>query len=109
MPRHKTPSFIAELPLKTTAADEAVLSVRLDCQRQLYNACLGESLRRLKLVRDSRDYQRALAMPKHLGKDDAGKPIPNRERIDLFKATQEHFGFTSFSIQKFAENCRDTC
>ena len=38
MPRIKTPSFIAEFPLKSTAADEATLLVRLDSERQLYNA-----------------------------------------------------------------------
>ena len=42
MPRAKTPSFVAEIPLRTTAADEATLETRLDAARNIYNAALGE-------------------------------------------------------------------
>jgi putative transposase len=49
MPK-KTPSFIAEFPLVTTPADQRELSIRLDAARKIYNACLGESLRRLDLM-----------------------------------------------------------
>jgi putative transposase len=44
-----------------------------------------------------------------LGTNAKGKPIPNKERSDLFKATQAQFGFSSASIQKFTETCRDAC
>jgi len=37
--RTATPSFIHELPLRTTPHDAAVLEVRLDAARNLYNAC----------------------------------------------------------------------
>lgn len=109
MPRSKTPSFVAEFPLQTTAADEAILPIRLDAARNIYNASLGESLRRLDPMRESRDWHRARAMPATIGKDAKGKSIPNKDRSDLFKATQVRFGFSSVSIQKFAETCRDAC
>jgi hypothetical protein len=35
--RAKTPSFIAELPLRTTAGDKMILSKRLDAARQIYS------------------------------------------------------------------------
>jgi hypothetical protein len=57
--RKKTPSFIAEFPLSTTPADERELSIRLDAARQIYNASLGESLRRLDLMRESKAWQAA--------------------------------------------------
>jgi hypothetical protein len=63
--RKKTPSFIAEFPLATTPADDRELSIRLDAARQIYNASLGESLRRLDLMRESKAWQAAQAMPKH--------------------------------------------
>ena len=107
--RSKTPSFVAEFPLRTHPADEAVLAIRLNAARNVYNASLGEALRRLDLMRDSRDWKDAYAMPKILGADAKGKPIPNRARADLFKATQARFGVSSGSIQKFAETCRDSC
>ena len=45
--RKKTPSFVCELPLQVTPADERELLIRLDVARMVYNACLGASLRRL--------------------------------------------------------------
>jgi Probable transposase. len=95
--RAKPPSFIAEFPLRTSAADERVLAVRLEAARQIYNACLDQTLRRLALLRQSKDWQAAHAMPK------------GKERTAMFKATIARFGFTSASIQKHAETCRDSC
>ena len=100
--RKKTPSFIAEFPLATTRADERELPIRLDAARQIYNACLGESLRRLDLMRESKAWQAAQAMPKHSASN-------NKARADAFKAVEDKFEFNSCSIQKFGEQCRDGC
>lgn len=109
MGRATTPSFIAEFPLRTSERDEAVIEKRLEAARQLYNACLGEALRRLDLMRESRDWQRACALPATLGRDAEGKPIPNLERRALFREIKERFGFTKASVQRFALACRDAC
>jgi putative transposase len=107
--RAKTSSFVAEFPLCTTAADEAALPIRLDVERNICDASLGESLRRLDLMRESLDWQCARSMSAMLGTNAKGKPIPNKERSDLFKATQSRFGISSASIKKFVETCRDAC
>jgi putative transposase len=107
--RAKTSSFVAEFPLCTTAADDACLAIRPDAARNICNASLGESLRRSDLMRESLDWQRARSMPAMLGTNAKCKLIPNKERSDLFKATQFRFGFSPASIQKFAETCRDAC
>ena len=107
--RSKTPSFIAEFALRTTSADESVMNKRLDAARHIFNACLGESLRRLELMRQSKEWQAARLMPKTIGTDDKGKPVPNKARAELFKKTQAWFEFGSASIQKFAEKCRNAC
>jgi len=104
MPRARTPSFVSEIPLHTTAADEAAAETRLDATRNIYNAVLGESLRRLDLMRESQEYRRARAMPKA-----EPRSVERKPRAAAFKATLERFGFTSGSIQKFAEGCRDGC
>ena len=102
--RKKTPSFIAEFPVSTTTpADERKLSIRLDAARAIYNACLGESLRRLDLMRQSKAWQAARALPATL--DDK----PNKARSDAFRELQSTFSFDSGSIQKFGERCRDAC
>jgi len=95
--RATTPSFIAEFPLRTSAADERALEVRLEAARHIYNACLDETLKRLALMRQSKDWQAARALTK------------GKERTALFKATMVRFGFSSASIQKHAEACRDAC
>jgi len=55
MPRAAIASFVAEFPLRTTAADEWVLAIRMAAARHIYNTCLQESLRRLDLMRQSKD------------------------------------------------------
>jgi putative transposase len=101
--RSKTNSFIAEFPLATTPLDERTLSIRLEAARGIYNACLGEALKRLRLMRDSKEWKKAKALPSRI----EGKP--NKARSDAFKAVRERFGFTSGAIQKFGEQCRDAC
>ena len=48
-------SFIHTLPLNTSQAEEKELEKRVDAARQIYNAALGEALKRLKLCRESKD------------------------------------------------------
>jgi putative transposase len=113
--RKKTPSFIAEFPLPTTPADDRELSIRLDAARNIYNACLGESLRRLDLMRESKAWQAAQLMPNHSAqaidksKNRAQLKADNKTRADAFKAVEDKFEFNSCAIQKFGELCRDGC
>ncbi len=64
MGRITSPSFIAELPLRVTPKQESTILIRFEFARQLYNACLGEGLRRLALMRQSKAYQSARLIPK---------------------------------------------
>jgi hypothetical protein len=61
MPR-KHASFILELPLKTDPGDERACAIILDAGRNIGNAVLGEGLRRLDLMRESRAYRAARKM-----------------------------------------------
>jgi hypothetical protein len=40
MGRAKTPSFVTEIPLLVSPAEERILLSRLEAARQVYNACL---------------------------------------------------------------------
>jgi putative transposase len=95
--RETTPSFVCELPLQTTQADEHELLIRLEMARQIYNATLGESLRLLTLMRESRDWQRAKAMPK------------GKERSALFRAVIDRFDFKQSAIDRLAIKCKNEC
>ena len=97
MSRARSDSFIAEFPLQTSAADERALGIRLDAARQIYNAVLGECLRVLYLMRESRDWQRARAMPR------------GAERTALFRAVLQRFDFKSSMADRFAIACKNGC
>jgi len=102
--RQKTPSFIAEFPLIVTAADARALAIRLNAARHIYNAALGEALRRLDRMRATAQWAIAQSMPKGEPRSPARKA-----RGDAFKAVMARFEFSSPSIQKMAERCRDAC
>ncbi len=90
-----TPSFITELPLRVSPADEGVLLSRLDAARQLYNACLGEALRRVNLIRQSRDFNKARALKAN-----------NPERKVLFKRARERYDFSEYAIHSYSTQLR---
>lgn len=100
MGRSRTPSFITDIPLITSASDERVLLARLEAGRQMYNACLGEGLRRVNLVKQSKLYQLAKSLPKTLN----GKPNP--ERSKAFAEAWQFYNFRDYEMQAFAGQLR---
>ncbi len=120
--RAKSPSFIAEFPLKTSAIDERALGVRLDAARQIYNAVLGECLRVLKLMRESKDWQRAKGQDKELRNElkrlegkrlgEAKKEAIRQRAIEialLFRAARARFDFKSSMADRFGIACKNAC
>jgi putative transposase len=97
--RETTPSFIVELPLKTSASAERDLLIKLDSGRQLYNACLGEALRRLSLMRQSRQYKEACNIPKE----------DKEDRKTAFTAVRARFELKASAIQSFAIRTKNAC
>ncbi len=94
-PRPRTPSFVCEVPLRVTPAEERVLLTRLQAARALYNACLGEALRRWRLVQESRAYQQARRLPKK-----------SSERRAAFRAARAAHAFSDAALQAYAKDCR---
>ncbi len=94
MKRAKTLTYIAELPLSVSQEHERQLCARLLAGTRLYNATLGESLRRLDLMRESKAWQ-------------AARKLKNKERTAAFKALVKQFGFESASISAFATHCKN--
>ncbi len=98
-------SFIHELRLKTTPHDLKVLDKRLNAARLLYNACLGEGLKRLKLVRQSQAFQRAVNLPLKI-KNKNGKMVTNKERKTLFRESNNLHSFTDYDLQNYVLTLR---
>jgi putative transposase len=100
--RSETPSFVTELPLKTTSADEATILVRLDAGRQLYHACLGEALECLAYIQQLKEYQAIKKLPKTINGE------PNKERTKAFNELNKKEGFTDYAIQHYATGIRNS-
>ncbi len=100
MGKQNSDSFIHEIRLKTTPHDSRVLDKRLDVARQLYNACLGESLRRLRLSRQSKTFQQARGLPAKV-KSTKGELISNKKRSKLFREANAKIKFTDYDIQNY--------
>lgn len=88
--KSKTPSFVLELPLEASASEEAVVLSRLEGARQVLNACLGESLRRLSLLRQSKAFQAARSMSK------------GSERTEAFARANKAHGFREYDLHAYA-------
>ncbi len=97
MPKAKTPSFVTELPLRVTPGQEVALNKRFEAARQVYNACLGESLKRFDLMRQSKAWQAARKMPRG---DKKSKNPKRREqaraRAKAYQDARKTFGFSSY-------------
>lgn len=92
--RERTPSFICELPLRADPAAIHALNARLEAARQVYNACLGEALRRARLLSERRAYRKAGQLPK------------GQERTATFRAARHAVAFTDAALQRYAVRIR---
>ena len=99
MKKERTPSFVHEVALSVNAEEEQCLLVRMDMARMLYNACLGEALKRLGLVRQSKPLKAAVKLDRALKK----------ERSAAFKEVNILYGFTEYGLHKYAVACKNIC
>ena len=92
--RETTSTFVTEIPMRVTPKQESVMLSRLETARQLYNAVLGEALRRLNLMRQSKAYQSACYIPKI--------KTGCKKRVKLFAELRKQFGFTEYDMHAYA-------
>jgi len=90
-----TSSFVTEIPIMVSVEDEGVLLSRLEAGRQMYNACLGEARRRVDLIRQSKDFNKARSLKRS-----------NPERKVLFKRARERYEFSDYAIQAYGTRIR---
>ncbi len=100
MPRSKTPSFITELPIIVCSQSDRELRSRFQAGRQLYNACLGEAMTRVKLIKSSEVYKKALTTPRTIQKNQ--EYIPNPERKKLFNEAKKQYRFSEYELHSYA-------
>lgn len=98
--KEKTPSAIMEFRLLESKKDYKELLKLQDLGRILYNACLGESLKRLNLVKNDDLYKETITIPKDTKEE-------KEQRKENFKFLNEKYGFKNSSIQSFAVKCKN--
>ena len=95
MPKATTPSFITEIPLKTGSHERAILKKRFWAAKQQYNALLGETLRRLRRMREDTKYGKARELYKQEGKKTEAKA--------LFKQLAEDHGYREYDLYSYCK------
>ena len=95
MKRTTTSTFVCCVPLMVKQNEDRILAGRMEAARRLYNATLGEALRRCSLLKQSKDWQHA--------RDIVGK----KERSDEFRRLSEEASFTPASLITFARKCKN--
>ena len=98
MSKSSSESFIYELPLKVTPEHDSELCTRLDVARQLYHGCLGECLKQISLMRQSKQWKQARLLPKK-----------SPERKKLFQENKKQYGFSEYELHKFVGHLRNSC
>ena len=94
MANSKTNSYILTLKLKTNKSDTVALNKYFELSRKLYNALLGEGLKRLKLMRESKLYQQAR------------KETDKTKKRELFKEAEIKHNYGKFALNKYSTSLR---
>lgn len=96
MKKSTTSSFLLELPLRVTQKHAKHLNAHLEVGRQLYNALLGEAMRRLCRMRADPGWQAARALP----------PAQKQERTAAFARLRKQYSFTEYALHDVAKGFR---
>jgi transposase len=96
MKRAKTPTFLLELPLRIDWSQERHLRAHLEAARCLYNALLGEAMKRLKWMRNDPAWNKARAIPcSH-----------KQERAQAFSKLRKKYHFSEYELHEYAKDAR---
>ncbi|MGH2494797.1 MAG: transposase, partial [Ktedonobacteraceae bacterium] len=96
MKRAKTPTFLLELPLQVGWSQERPVRAHLEAARSLYNALLGEAMKRLRCMRNDPAWSKARALHRS----------HKQERAQAFAALRKHYRFSEFELHEYAKLAR---
>jgi hypothetical protein len=114
MPRSKTQTFKTEFELRVTRKQTRELERSFEAARQLENYLKGHALKRVRLIRESKDWQAARKLPN-------GEP-KSKERVaraQAFQAVKTQYGIEQAALEREArafgvdkydqDNCIGAC
>jgi len=96
------PTHVVSVPLRLTPAQRSMEDARFEAARRVYNACLGEAIRRSRKVRSDPAFELAKSLPK-------AKPGSKASgaRSRAFREVEDAHGFTESSMMSFASGLRN--
>lgn len=113
MKRATTSTFITEVELRPSATEAKKLRTKFQIARMVWNAALGEALRRLRKVRDSVEYQQAREITKQIKELEKGDseskgliPSLKLQANALFRSGDTRIGFGEFALKDWARDLR---
>ncbi|HEY6542436.1 MAG TPA: transposase [Ktedonobacteraceae bacterium] len=97
MKKSKTPTFLLQLPLRVDAGQTKRLRAHFEAARCLYNALLGEAMKRLRAMQADPAWQEARAIPR----------AHKQERKEAFSRLRQAHGFSEYALHEFVKtaNC----
>lgn len=121
MAKAKTPSFVLELELFLTPHEHKQLKKKLNIGRQIYNACLGEALKRLHKIQNDKAYGMLIKSLKALIKKIAvlEKQPASREQKEALKQLKQQktlltaecksieltYGYSEYQLHAWSAEC----
>ena len=84
-------TYILNLPLKTELWQEHILSKRLEIARAIYNACLGELMKRYKRLKQDKDFTYWMKQEK------------SKERTEALKKLNRKYGLSEYSLHDYVK------
>src|SRR5215468_5861366 len=87
-----TPTFLLELPLQVNSQQAKHLRGHFEAARHLYNALLGEAVKRLRRMRADPRWQQARLIPRS----------DKQARTTAFAALRKEHGFSEYALHAFA-------
>lgn len=94
--RTKTSTFLLELPLQTSSQQDKHVRAHFEAARGLYNALLGQAMKRLKQMRSDPRWQ------------EARRAVDKQERSALYAQLRQEYGFSDYALQAYATGARTT-
>ncbi|MCG7336160.1 transposase [Sporosarcina sp. ACRSM] len=114
--KDRTPSYVLELEMRTTARDRKILDKKMRIGKQIYNACLGEAQKRLRAVLADKPYRltvkakQAISAKYHIAKAKKAKKRTAEEKeimreckrlADELHAIEQSYGYSEYQLHTF--------
>lgn len=97
------PTHVVSVPLRLTPTQRSMEDTRFESSRRIYNACLGEALRRCQKVRSDPAFEIA----KHMANEGPGSKASGA-RNHAFRLVEDLHAFTETAMMSFASGLRQS-